>query len=86
MFKQKNENMNVIYRADEATRRAIDALYVSKISSAKMMLMVAIMSMFVGVGTGWFLTVSHTLSPRRENIVKVEVAEPLKNQAQSDKK
>ena len=87
MFKRKqNENINVIYQADEKTRRAIDDLYTRKSDRNKTIVAVALISLFIGLGAGWHATVSNTFAARGENIVKIEVAEPLKAQPQSEQK
>lgn len=87
MFKRKqNENINVIYQADEKTRRAIDDLYTRKSDRNKTVAAVAFIALFIGLGLGWFGTISNTFTPQSDNIVKIEVADQLKAQAQPEKK
>lgn len=87
MFKRKqNNNINVIYKADEETRRAIDDLYTRKSDRNKAVVAVALISLFVGLGLGWYGTVSNTFSSRGDNVVRIEVAEQLKAQPQSEQK
>lgn len=87
MFKRKqNENINVIYRASEETRRAIDDLYTRKSDRNKTIVAVAFISLFIGLGLGWYGTISNTFTARGENVVKIEVADNLKAQPQSEKK
>jgi len=87
MFKRKqNDNINVIYKADEKTRRAIDDLYTRKSDRNKAMAAVILLSLFVGLGLGWYGTVSNTFSSRTDNVVRIEVAEQLKAEPQSAKK
>lgn len=84
MFKRKpNDNINVIYKADETTRRAIDDLYTRKSDRNKTIVAVAFISLFFGLGLGWYGTVSNTFSRSTDSVVKIEVAEPLKAQPQS---
>ena len=87
MFKRKqNNNINVIYKADEETRRAIDDLYTRKSDRNKAVIAVALISLFIGLGLGWYGTVSNTFSSRGDNVVRIEVAEQLKAQPQSENK
>lgn len=87
MFKRKqNENINVIYQADEKTRRAIDDLYTRKSDRNKAVIAVALISLFIGLGLGWYGTISNTFTSRSDNIVKIEVADNLKAQPQSESK
>jgi len=87
MFKRKpNNNINVIYKASEETRRAIDDLYTRKSDRNKAIVAVAFISLFIGLGLGWYGTVSNTFSSRGDNIVRIEVAEQLKAQPQSENK
>lgn len=87
MFKRKqNNNINVIYKADEETRRAIDDLYTRKSDRNKAVIAVALISLFVGLGLGWYGTVSNTFTSRSDNVVRIEVAEQLKAQPQSEQK
>lgn len=87
MFKRKqNENVNVIYKADESTRRAIDDLYTRKSDRNKTVAAVAFIALFVGVGLGMWLQMSHTYSNATSNVVKIEVADNLKAQPQSENK
>lgn len=87
MFKRKqNENINVIYQADEKTRRAIDDLYTRKSDRNKAVAAVALISLFIGLGLGWYGTVSNTFTSHSDNVVKIEVADNLKAKPQSDNK
>ena len=87
MFKRKqNENINVIYQADEKTRRAIDDLYTRKSDRNKAVVAVALISLFIGLGLGWYGTISNTFTARGENVVKIEVADQLKAKPQSENK
>lgn len=87
MFKRKqNENINVIYQADEKTRRAIDDLYTRKSDRNKALVAVAVIALFVGLGLGWYGTISNTFTARGDTTVKIELAEQLKAQPQSEKK
>ncbi len=84
MFKRKqNDNINVIYRASEETRRAIDDLYTRKSDRNKAIVAVAFISLFIGLGLGWYGTVSNTFTRSSESVVKIEVADNLKAQPQS---
>lgn len=87
MFKRKqNDNVNVIYRAPEETRRAIDDLYTRKTDRNKTVIAVALISLFIGLGLGWYGTVSNTFKSHTENVVKIEVSDQLKAQPQSENK
>ena len=87
MFKRKqNDNINVIYQADEKTRRAIDDLYTRKSDRNKTVAAVAFIALFIGLGLGWYVTVSNTFTSNTENVVRIEVADQLKAQPQSEKK
>lgn len=87
MFKRKqNDNINVIYQADEKTRRAIDDLYTRKSDRNKAMAAVIFISLFIGLGLGWYGTVSNTFTSQSDNVVRIEVAEQLKAEPQSAKK
>lgn len=87
MFKRKqNDNINVIYQADEKTRRAIDDLYTRKSDRNKTIVAVALISLFVGLGLGWYGTISNTFSSRGDNVVRIEVADQLKAKPQSETK
>lgn len=88
MFKRKqNENINVIYRANEETRRAIDDLYTRKSDRNKAIVAVALISLFIGLGLGWYGTISNTFThAKSEQVVKIEVADNLKAQPQSENK
>ena len=84
MFKRKpNENINVIYQADEKTRRAIDDLYVRKSDRTKMVVALTAIALFIGLGLGWYGTVSNTFSSKSSTTVKIELAEQLKANPQS---
>ena len=85
MFKRKqNENVNVIYRADEKTRRAIDDLYVQKSERNKMVVALVLISMFIGIGVGMWFQSSNSFSSSADNIV--QVSDDLKAEPQSETK
>lgn len=87
MFKRKqNDNINVIYQADEKTRRAIDDLYTRKSDRNKTVAAVAFIALFIGLALGWYGTVSNTITNHAENVVRIEVADQLKAQPQSENK
>lgn len=87
MFKRKqNDNINVIYQADEKTRRAIDDLYTRKSDRNKTVAAVAFIALFIGLALGWYGTVSNTITNHTENVVRIEVADQLKAQPQSENK
>lgn len=87
MFKRKqNDNINVIYQADEKTRRAIDDLYTRKSDRNKTVVAVAFIALFIGLGLGWYGTISNSFTARGENIVKIEVADQLKAQPQPEQR
>lgn len=87
MFKRKqNENINVIYQADEKTRRAIDDLYTRKSDRNKAVAASVLISLFVGIGFGMWLQMSNTHTFATDNVVKIEVAEQLKAKPQSENK
>lgn len=87
MFKRKqNDNINVIYQADEKTRRAIDDLYTRKSDRNKTVAAVAFIALFIGLALGWYGTVSNTFTNHAENVVKIEVADQLKANPQSESK
>ena len=83
MFKRKqNDNINVIYQADEKTRRAIDDLYTRKSDRNKALAAVIFISLFIGLGLGWYGTISNTFTHSSDNVIKIEVADQLKAQPQ----
>ena len=85
MFKQKqNKNVNVIYRTDEKTRRAIDDLYVQKSERNKMVVALVLISMFIGIGVGMWFQSSNSFSSSADNIV--QVSDDLKAEPQSETK
>ncbi len=87
MFKRKqNDNINVIYQADEKTRRAIDDLYTRKSDRNKTVAAVAFIALFIGLALGWYGTVSNTFTSHAENVVRIEVADQLKANPQSESK
>lgn len=84
MFKRKqNENINVIYKADETTRRAIDDLYTRKSDRNKAMAAAVLISLFVGACIGIWMQMSVMHKVTTDNVVKIEVADQLKAQPQS---
>lgn len=86
MFKRKpNNNINVIYKASEETRRAIDDLYTRKSDRTKTVVAVAFISLFIGLALGWYGTISNTFThSNSEQVVKIEVADQLKAQPQPE--
>lgn len=87
MFKRKQDNsINVIYKSDEATRRAIDSLYTRKSDRNKALAAAIFISLFIGLALGWYGTVSNTFTQTRDNVVRIEVSEQLKAQPQSESK
>lgn len=87
MFKRKqNENINVIYQADEKTRRAIDDLYTRKSDRNKTVAAVAFIALFIGLALGWYGTISNSLTAHSDNVVKIEVSDQLKAQPQPESK
>lgn len=62
MFKNiaNKENINVIYRADEDTRRAVDSLYVKKTSYWKAVVASALLCGVIGFGVGIWFGATHT--------------------------
>lgn len=84
---ERKDHINVIYKADEATRRAIDTLYVRKAEHRKMVLFVAGLATFVGLAIGvWFgMTQVHTASANAnsaQNVVQAEVVGQSKDNPQ----
>lgn len=87
MFKRKpNENINVIYKASEETRRAIDDLYTRKTDRNKAVAAVAFISLAVGVAIGIYMQMSVMSTHVSDSVVKIEVADNLKAQPQSANK
>ncbi len=87
MFKRKqNDNINVIYKASEETRRAIDDLYTRKSDRNKTVAAAVVIALFAGLALGWYGTVSNTITNHAENVVRIEVADQLKAQPQSENK
>jgi len=83
MFKRKqNENINVIYQADEKTRRAIDDLYTRKSDRNKALAAVIFISLFIGLGLGWYGTISNTFTHSSDSVVKIELSDQLKAEPQ----
>lgn len=83
MFKRKqNENINVIYQADEKTRRAIDDLYTRKSDRNKALAAVIFISLFIGLGLGWYGTISNTSTHSSDSVVKIELSDQLKAEPQ----
>lgn len=62
MFKklEQKENINVIYRATEETRRAVDSLYVKKTSYYKAIVATMLLCGLVGFGGGVWFSTTHT--------------------------
>jgi len=86
MFKRKpNNNINVIYKSSEEIRRAVDNLYTRKSDRNKAIISISLISLFIGIGIGWYFTVSNTFNHSVDSVVKIEVADTLKAQTQSAK-
>ena len=84
MFKRKpNENINVIYKSSEETRRAIDDLYTRKSDRNKTVGAVAFISLAIGVALGIYMQMSVMSTHVSDSVVKIEVADNLKAQPQS---
>lgn len=83
--KTKNENLNVIYKSDEATRRAIDALYVSKRSRTKTVIAVVVIALLAGLVAGAVIGAKHLTKGVNSSIVRVEVSDSLKAKVQPSK-
>ena len=83
--KSKNENLNVIYKSDEATRRAIDALYVSKRSRTKTVIAAAVIALSTGLAAGALAGAKYLNSNNSNPIVRIEVSDSLKAKAQPSK-
>ena len=87
MFKRKqNENINVIYKSSEETRRAIDDLYTRKTDRNKAVAAVAFISLALGVALGIYMQMSVMSTHVSDSVVKIEVADNLKAQPQSAEK
>lgn len=87
MFKRKpNNNINVIYKASEETRRAVDDLYTRKSDRNKALAASIFISLFVGIGLGIYMQMSIMSTRVSDNVVKIEVADNLKAQPQSVEK
>jgi len=78
----RNEHQNKIYQADEATRRAIDALYVKKSSNLKAVLFAALVALFVGIGIGVPVGINMVHTSTATSTLKLELGDQLKAQAQ----
>ena len=84
--KSKNENLNVIYKSDEATRRAIDALYVSKRNRAKAVIAATVISLLLGLVAGTLIgTKVLSKAIDSKSTVRVEVSDSLKAKVQPSK-
>lgn len=87
MFKRKpNNNINVIYKSSEETRRAIDDLYTQKSGRNKTVAATAFISLAIGVALGIYMQMSVMSSHVADSVVKIEVAEQLKATPQSAEK
>lgn len=83
--KSKNENLNVIYKSDEATRRAIDALYVSKRSRTKTVIAAVVIALLTGLATGVLAGAKYLNSNNSSSTVRIEVSDSLKAKVQPSK-
>jgi len=84
--KSKNENLNVIYKSDEATRRAIDALYVSKRNRTKAVIAATVISLLLGLVAGTLIgTKVLSKAIDSKSTVRVEVSDSLKAKVQPSK-
>lgn len=83
--KSKNENLNVIYKSDEATRRAIDTLYVSKRSRTKAVIAAAVIALLTGLAAGVLAGAKYLNSNNSNSTVRVEVSDSLKAKVQPSK-
>jgi len=83
--KSKNENINVIYKSDDATRRAIDALYVSKCSRTKTVIAAAVIALSTGLAVGVLAGTKYLNSNNSSSTVRVEVSDSLKAKVQPSK-
>jgi len=83
--KSKNENLNVIYRSDEATRRAIDALYVSKRSRTKTVIAAVVIALLTGLAVGVLAGAKYLNSNNSSSTVRIEVSDSLKAKVQPSK-
>lgn len=84
--KSKNENLNVIYKSDEATRRAIDSLYVSKRNRTKAVIAATVISLLLGLVAGTLIgtkVLSRAIDSK--TTVRIEAAESLKARSQTNK-
>lgn len=81
---ERKDNINQIYKADEATRRAIDALYVRKSDHRKVVAFTAGIVLFVGLALGVYtgMNMTHASASATQNVVKVEVLGDSKSQSQ----
>lgn len=78
----KKDQTDVIYSADEKTRRAIDSLYVSKKDRTKMVIGLSLIFLFVGFGIGYYASANTGSLSARTNTVEVKIAPELKAHAQ----
>lgn len=83
--KSKNENLNVIYKSDEATRRAIDALYVSKRSRTKTVIAAVVIALLTGLAAGVLAGTKCLNSNNSNSTVRIEVSDSLKAKVQPRK-
>lgn len=85
MFKKsrevKNTHINQIYKSDEATRRAIDRLYIQR----KMIAVIVFISMFIGVGLGVYVGINMVHTYNQSAVVELKVSsDQLKVNSQSN--
>lgn len=86
LYKSKSEEKNTIYKADEKTRRAIDALYVAKSSRTKMVVGLTVLALVLGFGGGLYVATTHTYTGdvSKNNVVELKVSNTdLKELSQS---
>lgn len=83
--KSKNENINVIYKSDETTRRAIDALYVSKHSRTKTVIAAVVIALLAGLVAGAVIGAKHLTKGVNSSTIRIEVSDSLKAKVQPSK-
>lgn len=85
----RNEQINTIYKANEATRRAISDLYTLKSERNKMVGLMAVVSLLVGIGIGAYFSIANinAINGNKSNVVELKVSsDTLKVQPQSEQK
>lgn len=77
---------DIIYGADEKTRRAIDTLYVTKRERTKLVVSLVVIALFVGFGAGYVTSVSaKSADTGAKTTVTVEASPELKAVPQPEK-